>query len=49
LRIPGLIFGEVRELANMFALFDAAGYAADPAFLREGFGVEAATIEEWAK
>ena len=49
LRLPGLIFGEVRELANMFALFDTAGYAADPAPLRETFGVEAATIEEWAK
>ncbi len=48
LRVPGLVFSEVRELANMFALFDAAGYAADPAPLLETFGVEAATIEEWA-
>ncbi len=38
LRVPGLIFGEMRELANMFALFDAVGYAADPAPLRERFG-----------
>ena len=49
LRIPGLVLGEARELANMSALFDAAGYAADPAPLRERFGVEAATIEEWAR
>lgn len=47
-RIPGLVLEEVRELANMFALFDAAGYAADPTPLRETFGVEAATLEEWA-
>ena len=48
LRVPGLVFSEVQELANMFALFDAAGYAADPAPLRARFGVEAATIGEWA-
>jgi uncharacterized protein YbjT (DUF2867 family) len=49
LRVPGLILSEARELANMSALFDAVGYAADPAPLRETFGVEAATIEEWAR
>ncbi len=32
----------------MFALFDASGYATDPAPLRDVFGVEALTIEEWA-
>ncbi len=49
LRVPGLVVDELRELASMSALFDAEGYAADPAPLRETFGVEAATIEEWAK
>jgi hypothetical protein len=36
-----------RELANMMALFDAEGFAADPTILRETFGVPALTIEEW--
>ncbi len=49
LRVPGIIFSEARELANMSALFDAVSYAADPAPLRETFGVEAATIEEWTR
>lgn len=49
LRIPGLFLEEVRELANMSAFFDTVGYAADPVPLRETFGVEADTIEEWAK
>lgn len=48
LRVPGLIFGEMRELANMFAFFDAVGYAADPAPLRERFEIRAQTLEEWA-
>jgi uncharacterized protein YbjT (DUF2867 family) len=39
----------VEELANMFALFDAAGYATDPTPLRDVFGVRALTIEEWAR
>lgn len=47
-RVPGLIFGEMRELANMFALFDTVGYAADPAPLRERFEIRAQTLEEWA-
>jgi len=48
LRVPGLVLGEVRELADMFSLFDAAGYAADPAPLRERFEIQAHTLEEWA-
>ena len=48
MRLPGLLLGEVQELANMFALFDAAGYAADPSPLRERFGVRARRLEEWA-
>ena len=39
----------VEELANMFALFDAAGYTTDPTPLRDVFGVRALTIEEWAR
>ncbi len=35
-------------MADMFALFDSVGHAADPAPLRDLFGVEALTIEEWA-
>lgn len=49
LRLPGLVLNEVRELANMSALFDAVGYAADPTPLRETFSVEATTLEEWAE
>jgi uncharacterized protein YbjT (DUF2867 family) len=48
-RVPGLFLGEARELANMFALFDAVGYAADPLALREKFGVRAQTLEDWVK
>jgi len=32
----------------MFTLFEAAGYASRSPALRETFGVEALTIEEWA-
>ncbi len=39
---------QVKELTAMFALLDAAGYATDPAPLRDVFGVEALAIEEWA-
>jgi uncharacterized protein YbjT (DUF2867 family) len=48
MRLPGKLVGHVEDLANMFALFDAVGYAADPTPLRDLFGVEAHTIEEWA-
>jgi uncharacterized protein YbjT (DUF2867 family) len=48
MRLAGRFSPAVEELANMFALFDAAGYATDPAPLRDVFGVEALTIEEWA-
>ena len=48
MRFPGLLLSEVRELANMFAFFDAVGYAADPTPLRERFGVRAQILEEWA-
>lgn len=39
----------VRELANMMAFFDAAGFAADPSVLRDTFDVPALSIEEWAR
>ena len=47
-RLAGRVSPAVDELAAMFALFDDAGYATDPAPLRDVFGVEALTIEEWA-
>ena len=46
--LAGRFLPPVEELASMFALFEAAGYVADPAPLRDTFGVEALTIEEWA-
>jgi uncharacterized protein YbjT (DUF2867 family) len=48
-RLAGRFAAPVEELANMFALFDAAGYATDPTALRDVFGVRALTIEEWAR
>jgi uncharacterized protein YbjT (DUF2867 family) len=48
MRLAGRISPAVEELAGMFALFDAAGYASDSPALRETFGVVALTIEEWA-
>jgi uncharacterized protein YbjT (DUF2867 family) len=48
MRLAGRFLAPVEELAGMFALFDAAGYATDPAPLRDVFGVQALTIEEWA-
>ncbi|HSK99100.1 MAG TPA: hypothetical protein VK869_02065 [Rubrobacteraceae bacterium] len=39
----------MKELASMFTLFDAAGYVSDSPALRETFGVEAVTIEQWAR
>lgn len=48
-RLAGRFAAPVEELANMFALFDAAGYATDPTLLRDVFGVRALTIEEWAR
>jgi uncharacterized protein YbjT (DUF2867 family) len=47
-RLAGRLSPAVDELAHMFALFDAVGYATDPAPLRDVFGVEALTIEGWA-
>jgi uncharacterized protein YbjT (DUF2867 family) len=49
MRLAGRLSAPVEELANMFALFDAAGYASDSPALRETFGVEPLTIEEWAR
>jgi hypothetical protein len=49
MRLAGRFLPPVEELANMFALFDAAGYASDSPALRETFGVEPLTIEEWAR
>ena len=48
MRLAGRLSSPVEELASMFALFDAAGYASDSPALRETFGVEALTLEEWA-
>jgi uncharacterized protein YbjT (DUF2867 family) len=47
LQLAGRASSYTRELANMMALFDAEGFAADPTVLRETFGVPALTIEEW--
>jgi uncharacterized protein YbjT (DUF2867 family) len=47
-RVAGRFSPAVEELAGMFTLFDAVGYATDPTPLRDVFGVEALTIEEWA-
>lgn len=49
MRLAGRLSSSIEELASMFALFDAAGYASDSLALRETFGVEAVTIEEWAR
>jgi uncharacterized protein YbjT (DUF2867 family) len=48
MRLAGRLSSPIEELANMSALFQAAGYASDSPALRETFGVEALTIEEWA-
>lgn len=48
MRLAGRLLPPVEEIAGIFTLFDAAGYVADPAPLRDTFGVEALTIEEWA-
>jgi uncharacterized protein YbjT (DUF2867 family) len=48
LRLPRRVSPYVRELADMMALFDAAGYAADPSILRDTFVVSALSLEEWA-
>jgi uncharacterized protein YbjT (DUF2867 family) len=48
LRLVGRLSSPVEEVASMFALFEDAGYSTDSLALRETFGVEAITIEEWA-
>jgi uncharacterized protein YbjT (DUF2867 family) len=48
MRLAGRFSPPVEDLASMFGLFEAAGYASDSPTLRETFGVEALTIEEWA-
>jgi uncharacterized protein YbjT (DUF2867 family) len=48
LRLPGRASPYVRELADMMALFDAVGYAANPSILRDTFGVSALALKEWA-
>ena len=48
MHLAGHLLPPVEEIAGIFTLFDAAGYVADPAPLRDLFGVEALTIEEWA-
>jgi uncharacterized protein YbjT (DUF2867 family) len=49
LRAAGRFSPYVREMAQMMALFDAVGFAADPSALRDTFDVPALTIEEWAR
>lgn len=49
MRLAGRLSPAADEVANMFAVFDAEGYASRSAALRETFGVEALTIEEWAR
>ncbi|HZC18696.1 MAG TPA: NmrA family NAD(P)-binding protein, partial [Rubrobacteraceae bacterium] len=49
MRLPGRASPYIRELTNMMAFFDTVGFAADPAVLRDTFGVPALTIEEWAR
>jgi uncharacterized protein YbjT (DUF2867 family) len=48
MRLYGRTSPYARELANMMAFFDTAGFAADPSALRDTFGVPALSIEEWA-
>ena len=48
LRLSRRVSPCVRELADMMALFDAAGYAADLSILRDTFVVSALSLEEWA-
>ena len=48
MRLYGRTSPYARELANMMAFFDAVGFAADPAVLRDAFGISALTIEQWA-
>ena len=49
MRLVGNFVPAVEEVAGIFTLFDAAGYASDSPALRETFGVEAVTIEQWAR
>ncbi|HEX2729708.1 MAG TPA: NmrA family NAD(P)-binding protein [Rubrobacteraceae bacterium] len=48
MHLAGRVAAPVEELANMFTLFDAAGYTSDSPALRDIFGVDAISIEEWA-
>jgi hypothetical protein len=49
MRLAGRFSPAVEELAAMFALFDAEGYASNSPALRDIFGVDAVGIEEWAR
>ena len=42
------LVGGVTDPADMFALFDAAGYTANSTPLRKRFESQAQTLEEWA-
>jgi hypothetical protein len=44
----GSVSSYLRTLANMMALFNTVGYAADPTSVRDTFGVSALTRQEWA-
>jgi uncharacterized protein YbjT (DUF2867 family) len=48
MRLPGRFIPYVGDIVSLFAFFDRVGYAADPTPLRDVFGVEALTVEEWA-
>ena len=49
MRLAGRFSPASEELAGNFALLDAVGCATDSAPLRDVFGVEALTIEGWAR
>ncbi|HET7478676.1 MAG TPA: NAD(P)H-binding protein [Rubrobacteraceae bacterium] len=47
-RAVGQAVAPVEELAGIFTLFDAAGYVSESTALRDTFGVDGISIEEWA-
>lgn len=47
-RAVGRVAAPVEELAGIFTLFDAVGYVSESTALRDTFGVDGLSIEEWA-